>query len=79
MLQVTEQSLASVPGIILRSLLRTLARILFVLTALAAILTASLAILSILLATWRSPRTPRTQAIVNVAVSLAQLYREFKK
>lgn len=78
MLQVTEQSLASVPGIILRSTLRTLARIILLLTALTAILTAGFLLLSILLMTWRSPRTHKTTAVVNVAISLAQLYREFR-
>lgn len=79
MSQVTsEPTLASIPGILFRTLTRLVARGVFFIAAITLTITVALIACSLLLATWRSPRTPKTQAIADVLIAVTQAYREFR-
>lgn len=76
---MTQQpTLAHVPGILLRTILRTIARIILVLAGAVLLLGLGLAFLSLFLATFRSTRGPKSHALVNLMVAAVEAVRSYK-
>ena len=72
-------TLASVPGILLRTSLRLVARVLFCVAAVVLLLGAGLAFSSLLLSTWRTPRTRRVQLAVDIVLLTTELIKERRR
>lgn len=68
-MSTTEPTLAAIPGILVRTVLRLVARV-FLLTG------GMLVLLSIVLVTWRSARTPRQQKWIALGVALMAVLAE---
>jgi preprotein translocase subunit SecG len=66
----TQPTLAAIPGILLRTILHTIARVTF---ALALVFVG----LTLFLATWRSARTSKQQAAVDVLLALIGAWHEW--
>lgn len=80
MYQVTKEqpTLAAIPGILLRTSLRMVARIILLVAGVALLCTLALGFASLFVATWRSPRTPKIQALTALVLSVWEVYREWR-
>lgn len=76
---MTQPTLIHIPGIIFRTIMRLIARILLFMAGIVLLLGATLALGSLLLATWRTPRTPRTQLVADIVLLGTRIYKEFRK
>lgn len=74
-----QPSLIDVPGILLRTTLRFIARVLLLVAWFGLIATVTTFYAAFMLSTWRSARTPRTQAIYAIVEGVTVLYRSFNK
>lgn len=72
---MSQPTLASIPGILARTLLRAVARILTLAAGIFLLVGLALAFASLMVATWRTPRRPRTQLLVDIAVAGTELYK----
>lgn len=79
MSHVTEPTLASIPRILFRTVMRLVARGVFMLAAAALLIGLTLIACSVLLNTWRSPRTPRAQALIGLALAAQKAYETFRR
>ena len=79
MQQITEPTLLSIPSILFRTVLRTLARGLFLLAALTLTIGLTLAISALFLSTWRSARTTKTQALTDLLIAGQRTYKAYKQ
>lgn len=73
--QYSPPTLAAVPGILLRTVLRLFARVIFFLAGFFLFAGLALVYVSILVATWRSPRGPRVQAVVDFIIAAIALVK----
>lgn len=74
----SQPTLLDVPAILARTILRTIARIIFAGAVLFLLVGIALTLLSVLLATWRSPRTPRVTLLVDIARATTELVKHHK-
>lgn len=73
---MSQPTLAAIPGILLRTTLRLLARLVFLLASLFLLIGAGLALGSLLLATWRTPRNRRVQLAADIVLLTAELAKD---
>lgn len=73
-----EPTLADVPGILFRTTLRAFARLILIFAGLTFSITVALGFCSLFLATWRSPRTPKLQALTDLFISAEKVWREWR-
>jgi hypothetical protein len=76
---MSQPTLLSIPGILFRTTMRLIARIVMFLAGIVLLIGAMLALSSLLLATWRTPRTRRTQLIVDAVLLATQIVKEFRQ
>jgi len=76
---MNEPTIATIPGILLRSVLRLVSRIIFVAAACFLLLGIGFSLLSLVLATWRSPRSHRIQLIADLAGTVTALVKSFRE
>ena len=73
---MTQPTFAHIPGIIFRTTMRLIARIILLLAILPLLVGAAFALVSLLLATWRTPRSRRTQLAVDIILLATELAKE---
>ncbi len=76
---MTQPTIASIPGILTRASLKTVARLLLVLVWATLLLTVTLGMLSLFLGTYQSSRTDKREAITDVIGSLTRAYKTFAR
>lgn len=74
-----EPTVTAIPGILLRTIARTIARILFLLAGIMLIIGLGLTWLSFTLCTWRTARPKRTQATVELLTAFTGFAKTFKR
>lgn len=75
---MNQPTLANIPDILTRTILRLAARIILALAAVVLLIGTALALLSLLIATWRTPRGHRTQLAVDIALAVTALAKSRK-
>lgn len=73
---MTQPTLAHIPGILFRTVCRTVARILFVAAAAVLTLGFALALVSLLVASWRTTRSRRGQLAAEAVLLAIELAKE---
>lgn len=73
-----EPTVAAIPGILLRTALRFVGRVLFAVAGVLLLCGFSVAFASLFVATWRTPRTHRTQLLASLLVAATQLVKEYR-
>ena len=73
---MTQPTLAHVPGILFRTTMRLIARLVFLLAILPLIVGVAMTLASLLLATWRTPRSRRVQLAVDIVLLATELAKE---
>jgi len=76
---MNQPTLASIPGILLRTLFRLLARALFVVAGILLVGGFALSLICLLLATWRTPRSRKTQLITDIILLATELYKDSRR
>lgn len=76
---MSEPTLASIPGILLRSFLRLVARVILAAAACFLLLGVGFSFLSLIIATWRTPRSHRVQLMADLAGTVTALIKSFRE
>lgn len=76
---MTQPTLASIPGILLRTVLRLIARILFVLAGALLLGGLALSLFCLLLATWRTPRARKWQLVTDIVLLATEIAKERRR
>lgn len=76
---MTQPTLATIPGILLRTVLRMIGRIIFVGAAAFLIIGTALTLLSLLVATWHTPRSRRVQLASNILLLTVELIKDRRR
>lgn len=75
---MSQPTLAHIPGILLRTALRSISRIILVLASGVLLFGIALALLSLLIATWRTPRDRRTTLVIDTALLATELVKDWR-
>ena len=73
---MSQPTLAHIPGILFRTTMRLIARLLFLLAILPLVVGFAFALVSLLLATWRTPRSRRTELVIDIALLATELAKD---
>lgn len=73
---MSQPTLIDIPGILLRTTLRLIARIIFMLAGLLLLGGIALTLLCLFLATWRSPRTKKWELAANIVLLATELVKD---
>lgn len=76
---MSEPTLTAIPGILLRTILRLVARIILVLAGALLLGGIALAIVCLLLGTWRTPRSRKWQLISDIILLTTELVKERRR
>lgn len=76
---MSQPTLIHVPGILFRTILRLVARIVLVAASVLLLMGAALALGSLLIATWRTPRSRRTQLATDIVLLAVELIKDRRR
>lgn len=76
---MNQPTLASVPGILLRTSLRLVGRIIFIGAAAFLLIGGALTLLSLLVATWHTPRSRRVQLASDIILLTTELIKDRRR
>lgn len=76
---MNQPTFANIPGILFRTSLRLVGRIIFTLAAVVLTVGAGLALLSLLVSTWRTPRSRRMQLAADIILLVTELAKDRRR
>ena len=76
---MNQPTLTSIPGILFRTTVRLVARLILILAGALMLAGAALALVSLLLATWRTPRSRRISLAIDIALLATELAKERRR